>query len=675
MVEEVYPSSDVNYPDLPDLGSGYEGESWPQEILNASLCYQIATATGDTINAATWGAKGVQILLVMAEYTQYLEDDGYDLRNYGTGMAIAFDWLYPLLSADQRTSVCLALNKWLSEFESGGFENNHPVGNYFAGYYAAKAYTAIATEGDNSDATLWSDFLDRVQRGGANSVGSHTGIQAYYANAMVGGGWMEGWGYGSLAAQNMSLPSLAVLTGKNLDLIQDPAAPFSYPLDLGLHVIHFTWPNLASMDDRDLIHTGGGYSNPKASLSTLVSALLARWNKSLAPQVHAYARAIRATDNGTQEWQDMLFWDPNASDAPYSTLPTSYLASGMNAVAMRSDWSTSAVFATFRATAYIDNPDAQEENHDAGGLAIIKGGTPFLPNPTGAMSTTYPDNSSQPSEDSIYTVGNDQWENILYNGPSGQDDPPVDQTPPVGTKISIYEDAGSDVRFRGANLGPLYSNVGAWTRDVVYLRPNQFVVYDRATLSSVVDPYIAWHLFLSATENAANGPIFDVSGTKAGYIGRMTSLLPASATIGKSDPLGDGKVTRVTIRPAAPATQDDFLTVFDAASSAGAAATASVITSSANVTGALLQSGSASNVVIFGNSPTLVAISGSVTFTVPAGTASVVMADLAASTSYDVTDNESAGHQITVQAGSAHSSTADGTLHFSLSASGAVSVP
>lgn len=493
---------------------------------------------------------------------------------------------------------------------------------------------------------------------------------------MAGGGWAQGWGYGSRATLNMSLPALATLTAKNLDLINDTAAPYQYPLESAENMIHFTWPSLQSMDDRDLIHSGGGYTTPNGTTVTALSAILTAWSSSLAPQFHAYAHAIRTSASEADPWENMLFWDPNATEAADSTLPTSFFATGMNDVAMRSDWSATATWASFRASAYVSDWNVEEENHDAGGLAIIKGGTPFLPNPTGAMCTTYPDNSSQPNEDLVYGNGDTperQYENIFFNGADGQDTDPVDGSPVPGTKVSIYEDAGTDVRVRGANLADVYSSgISAWTRDIVYVRPNQFVVFDRTTLSTVTDPYIAWHLFLTPTQS---GSIFDVSGTKAGYIGRMTSLLPANPKIATADPLGDGKVTRITIRSQSPTAQTDFLTVFDAASSAAAAYTASVIPSSSDVTGALLASGSTANIVIFGNSPTLAASSGAVTFTAPTGTASVVVTDLVGSATYDISDSEASGHHITVQAGSAHAATANGTLHFSITASGGITVP
>lgn len=49
---KVYGSTGNQYPDAPDLGSGYEGESYPPAVLNFALLYQ---CTGD----ARYGNKAV----------------------------------------------------------------------------------------------------------------------------------------------------------------------------------------------------------------------------------------------------------------------------------------------------------------------------------------------------------------------------------------------------------------------------------------------------------------------------------------------------------------------------------------------------------------------------------------------------------------------------------------
>src|SRR5262249_15959530 len=161
------------------------------------------------------------------------------IRFFGVGQAVGYDWLYGALSGSLKAQVYGQLNNWLSFYDTSGFAHGHPHANYFAGYYATKAYAAIATEGDNASAAAqWGDFLNGLERGGRGALvgesGWHTGVQLYYDSFLAGGGWSEGWGYGPVATVNMMLPSLAARTAKGIDLVQDPGMPFSYPLDTGM---------------------------------------------------------------------------------------------------------------------------------------------------------------------------------------------------------------------------------------------------------------------------------------------------------------------------------------------------------------------------------------------------------------------------------------------------------
>ena len=84
--------------------------------------------------------------------------------------------------------IYTSLNTWVAAFDSGGFGNSHPMGNYFAGYYAAKALAALATDGDNPlAAAQWADWFNRMHS---------QMVQPYYSVWMAGGGWPEGREYG-----------------------------------------------------------------------------------------------------------------------------------------------------------------------------------------------------------------------------------------------------------------------------------------------------------------------------------------------------------------------------------------------------------------------------------------------------------------------------------------------
>jgi len=354
---------------------------------------------------------------------------------------------------------------------------------------------------------------------------------------------------------------------------------------------------------------------------------------------------------------------------------------------MRSDWGTSAVWGSFRATGYVDYDYAGEQDFDAGALAIVRGGTPFLVNKN-FLAMTWPGtvNDESASYDEIWGSGTPRRiYNTFYNGTAGgQVGPPVDESPVPTTRISRYEDRNGCVLVRGSGLQDAYrgtSGVTSWTRDVVYLRPSLFVTFDRTVVTSTTgDQHMNWHFVptpASVTAPSSGARRYDVTSASAGFVGAMTTLLPASAAVSTVNVFNFNKLYRLEVRPPTPATTSQWLTVFDASASAGAVALASRLTAadgnaSANVTGALLR-GTSNYAALFGSGPATATISGTVTFTVPAAPTLVVVTDLAPSAGYSATASAAGGNlTVTVQPGSGFTTSANGALYVNVSSSGTV---
>ena len=605
-----------------------------------------------------------------------------------------------------RSQVTSALHGWLiTYYDQNGFCHGHPQANYFAGYYAAKAYAALAIAGDSTAADidsgkLWDHFLNKMHYGGPGAIsgpeGAHAGVQWYYSRFMAGGGWSEGWGYGGLGVANMVLPTLAVKTATGLDFIQDGNAPYTYPLENGLHMIEFAWPSRLMLDDRDLLREstnipGTSFPARPSPLGLTVTAyMLGRWNHALAPQFHAFAREVRNLVGVPSPWVEFLFWNDSASEQAYNTLPRSYFATGLNAVAMRSDWLTSATWGSFRASGYVDCGYAGEQFYDAGGLAVVKGGTPLLANATGVLVTSYPGPIGTPTYEDVVLadVGDPKPRklfNTFMNGTGYQEQFPVDGASPPATRVTKFEDGSGYVRMRGESLQAVYtaaSNITSWTRDVVYLRPSAFVVYDRTTVANTSgDQHMSWHLMFTpaaSTPPAAGTTRYDVTSPNVGFVGAATTVLPAGAgtqliNVKKINNANTDKVYRLEVRPAAQAVDQRWLTVFETAASPAAVSLASALSSSANVKGVLL-TGSTNSVALFGAGAAATNISGAVTFTEPAAATKVVVTDLAPSSAYSVTAAVAgSSYNVTIQPGNGFTTTANGTLYVNIAAGGGVS--
>ena len=720
-----------DYPSRPNIGEGYQGSGYIEALMPLGLCYQ-TIRTSDPTTAAKYAAVSVNILMAMSDPNNQIADDcncivprrdaGYGIRNFGVAMGMGYDWLYDVLTGAQRSQLQTALQSWIDSFEHDTFEFDHPQGNYFAGYYSAKVMAALAVEGDNPiGTTWWNDWYNNQHLGR---------VAPYYRDNLAGGGWTEGYSqYGILATRNQSLPALAVKTAKNIDLIQagNPQTSYTYPLDNPRWLMAFTWPTRDLVDDRgELYGTGDANIWPgtgRMDTYRFSAGFLQMMGDPAAPMMHKYARdaktALDALNAGdTSEWIDFLFWDPAAPEADYTTLPPSYLAPGMGGVTARSDWSTSATFMSFMSGPYINNPAAGHEWFDKGSPAFERNKNPLLVNP-GAWLAHEPNGDpgwSLKFDDQFGNWGADHniGNRTLYNtfqvrqldgqgnlvAPFGQSS--AQRSDGVRTAVGRFEDGGSYVLSVGTHLEDMYypfhdpatgqpticsgapSAVTTLTRQIVYLRPSLFVIYDRSGIcDKSLDQYEAFHFPANPVEVTAPAPglrRFDVN--PGVFAGSMTTIIPANAGIVTTDHLLDStdsrtwnKMWRMEVRPTDAKTANRlWMTVFDLASTPGQVASATPVTVTAGpVVGALLQSATGNNVVISGTAPFGTNISGSIGYAVPAAQTRHVNTDWAPSAGYTITVTVSGGnHLVTVTPGGSFMSSANGVLTFQISAAGQV---
>ena len=720
-----------DYPNRPNIGEGYQGSGYIEALMPLGLCYQTIRVSDPTA-AANYATVSVNILMAMSDPNNQIADDcncivprrdaGYGIRNFGVAMGIGYDWFHDVMSAVQRTQLQTALQSWIDSFEHDTFEFDHPQGNYFAGYYAAKVMAALAVEGDNPiGATWWNDWYNNQHLGR---------VAPYYRANLAGGGWTEGYSqYGILATRNQSLPVLAVKTAKNIDLIQagNPQTSYTYPLDNPRWLMAFTWPTRDLVDDRgELYSTGDANLWPgtgRMDTYRFSAGFLQMMGDPAAPMMHKYARdaktALDALNAGdTSEWIDFLFWDPTAPEADYTTLARSYLAPGMGGVTARSDWSTSATFMSFMSGPYINNPAAGHEWFDKGSPAFERNKNPLLVNP-GAWLAHEPFGDpgwSLKFDDQFGNWGADHniGNRTLYNtfqvrqlnaqgnlvAPYGQSS--SQRSDGARTAVGRFEDAGSYVLAVGTHLEDMYypfhdpatgqpticsgapSAVTMLTRQIVYLRPSQFIIFDRSGVCDrSLDQYEAFHFPANPVEVTAPAPglhRFDVN--PGVFAGSMTTIIPANANIVTTDRLLNStdsrtwnKMWRLEVRPTdAQTTNRLWLTVFDLASTPGLVAAATRVNVTAGpVVGALLQAATGNNVVLSGTAPFGTNISGSISYTVPATQTRHVITDWAPSAGYTITVTVSGGnHLVTVTPGGSFMSSANGVLTFQVSSSGQV---
>ena len=695
-----YPTGNA-YPDLPNLGQGYQGSDYVPALLAEGMCYQVLK-TSNASAAASYGAKAVDILMKMSAPGSQSQppctDSGYGMRFYGVGMGLGYDWVYDLLTPTQRTQVYTTANAWITAWEAANgcadFEYAHPQSNYYAGYFHAKAAIALATYDENPSAPAeWDDWLN-------NQFAKR--VQPYYQQHLLGGGWPEGYAnYAPLGILNMTLPLREVKTATGQDLVH-AAAPYSYPLDSAEYAMHFTWPSRTYFDDRDTNHSDSNSQPPGTTQVGLFQQLLgalAYWGSPHTAIFRQYLADVDAATSGygyADEWLRFLSLDPAGTTAPVSGLPLSYFAPGLGAVAARSDWGTGAAWMSFRAAPYANNPEQGEEYFDQGSLALVRGGTPLLlnaagwlvhnPNGTSDENLVYTDNFGSFSSGNVYS-GNRQIYNIFYvrnlsNGAPTEQYGQFDSTTEsnqASTKVAAFEDGSSYVYVLATGLQDMYRSFAAgpavtnWSRQIVYLRPDRFVVYDRTTAGNAgYDQYLAWHFPANPTGSTTGSGGNRLDVTYGGsYAGAMITVLPQNATLStkamypSSNP---AKAWQVQVRSPVAGASQQWLTVFDLSTASSTVASAKPVTVvQGGILGVQLAAVDGSAVVVSSTGAAGTPLGGTIGYTVDNYAALHVITDLAPSTGYTVNVATNGNQQtITVTPGGSVISSAHGVLSFTV---------
>ena len=664
---DKWSTAPVNAPGGPAYGSGviasgYQGDGYLAPLLSLSLCYRTLSGTDDAA-AAKYAAQGGKVLEAMSTPGSVNPgtDHGYGIRNYGVGMALGYDWLRPTLSATLRQRVITALDAWISWYDSGGFTKNDPIANYFVGYLLAKTYAAITIEPDDAKGGVW--FADVKE----NLWGKL--VKPKFSAYMKGGGWPEGWGYGPRAVRGVAEFLWAVKTGKNLDWAKE----VPQVRDQAAYVSHFAWPALNRMDDQGTVRSGIGLQ-PSAALTTALATALAQLGDPEAPRAASFAADVLAkTTDDREPWQKFMYWDPALPKTAYTSQPKSYFAEGPGHVAMRSEWTSQAVWGAFSGGSYINAPASGEQMFNAGGLSVVVGADPLLVNATGWIPST----ANTAGEDFVYK---DSWGGggrRLYNtffvdDPTNPYNPGQNTADPTKSKAKVdrYADGGSFVRARATGLEDQYGASGSHpvqqlSRDLVYVRPGTFVIRDLSTVESAgADQWLAFHTAAAPTSAATADPSmkrFDV-----GNLGSIVSVLPENVQT-KSVSLPGG-ATRIELHTPTKAAANEWLTVVAASGSLVDQVRLSPTEGnvlSGQAVGVELRDAE-NHVVLFADGEA------STSYVVEAHAGEHVLVGLAPSASgYSVSAKPAAGETtITVTPGGAYEASADGTLAFSLTSAG-----
>ncbi len=323
----------------------------------------------------------------------------------------------------------------------------------------------------------------------------------------------------------------------------------------------------------------------------------------------------------------------------------------------------------------------------------MRGDTPLLINASGWIvhqpggdadeNRIYNDNRGRFSADNVYS-GNTQLYNVFYvrhmNGnslaePFGQTNYNVGS---VHTAISAFEDAGAWVYSKGSHIEDMYKTfnagpgVASWSREVLYLRPHQFIVYDRTEKgASSYDQYLAFH-FPAKPAGASALPgqkRLDVS-YNGHFAGSATFVYPenpgltTTALYPDSNPV---KAWQVQVRPGTASVTQHWLSVFDTATTAArVGSTHRVTLLSGKVLGVRLTNNASTPAIVLGSTTGRdTPLDAAFSYSVPAAFARHIVMGLAPNSSWKINVTRSGSTQtFTVSPGGTAKASHAGALSF-----------
>jgi hypothetical protein len=479
-------------------------------------------------------------------FNSILIDEGYTARYLGKHLAMGLDWLadYPGLKPELQQEAADLLVRWSDYVRDHGYYKDSPESNYGTGEYVARMLTAIALanrrhpEGERlvKEIGTWRE---------QNLIPKLTASD----RSLKGGFWAEGWNYGALSTRNLLLAGLAYERA-----------------GLGQATPEREWASevieqlIASQPTPDTVYNGGDWYKypapvPLKDFFYVLSALASR------EEDRRYANYFIQKRPGPQvdTYESLLFRDPAAPAAFWQNFPLCYRAQGTGLVTARADWSYQSTWWAFQLGNKLK---ADHQRLAQGHLQIQRGGDDLLVSAVSVLDELHEHSNTQYSN-TISIDDNGEGKQVYRYGPGVWYGMP-------GVVMQAYE-ADSKYVYVGGDYRATYSHMSnpggggpatELTRQLVYLRPNYLIVYDRVgTLKDSYPKELRWH-FLQAPQ--AQGEVFMATAGKSKLFGRTFSTSPLR-TRGRVLGSGNRKVYQVYTQNSTPSASVRYVTAFQVA--------------------------------------------------------------------------------------------------------------
>jgi len=440
---------------LPTL-SHYYGIMTPamEILLNHALLYALRrdSAVGEYAKNALLAIAGWKTW-TNAWFRARHQESYYPVGELGVRAALCYDVVYPLLSPEERKAVQdgLLRNCIIPVYQEYVVENRIPSGtsNWIGNSTSGALSSLLAIYGDNPDHGDCEPYLS----------GLLTKLEEHIRSTLdTSGAWGEGIGYQSFAYSNV-LPTITALTRVLHTDITTPALLRSS--------LYFLYNNSRS----DIFDVGDSH----ASLSTLSSFA---WISSKTDDP-LFRRLYRTSPR--DHALDFLFGRENGLATSPDTLPTSKLFPDIGGAVFRSGWAPDDLVMSFRCGAFFNHQHFHQGSFQLGAF-----GETLVP------------------EAGVAHYYNDPWYPLYFTQAAGHNTVLLDGNPgsqrsgdylhfvkAADERALMREFVASD--YYGAATGELHAlyrgNLKLFERNIIFMRPEYFVVFDRLRSSGKPHDY------------------------------------------------------------------------------------------------------------------------------------------------------------------------------------------
>lgn len=381
-------------------------------------------------------------------------------------VALVYDWCHEQLTPAQRErwsnySNQAVWNVWNhtqakwgnTTYPWTGWSVDNPSNNYYYSFLRATMLLGLATRGENPQADAWIQLF-RVAK-------IETQLIPTFTRELAGGGSREGTGYGTAMKNLFQLYDWWYRSTGEQIAVRTP-----HTLASMSHLIHSIVPTLdrlAPTGDHARDSTGALFDYHREYLLVLM-ALFPDEPLSGVARTLLESSSVPQMKNSFMYYVDFLYGQSDTKARPLADLATTYYGPGTGQIMMRSAWEPTATYANFICGPYTES----HAHRDQGSFVIYKGA--WLATDSNVFSR-----SGIEQDEELHNM-------VRFENGGATVKQRHGTTCALGaladTAHYTYASAKTTANYRG------HAAVGQSEREFLFIKPDTFVVFDRAVAAS-----------------------------------------------------------------------------------------------------------------------------------------------------------------------------------------------